>query len=460
MVTREGGGGAQEGNMKYFGHTYGESQENWQLLKDHLQNTADLAYKFGEDSELADFGFLAGLLHDIGKYSIAFQKKLFGSSEHVDHSTAGGKEVVKLSQGDRLQAIIGQLIAYCIVGHHSGLPDFGSPIDLESEGTFNSRLKKIVNDYSMYKYEIDISKISIPKIKPLKPSTKSGGFTLSFFTRMLYSCLVDADFQETENFMTKGLNERGGYKNISRYNDEFNQYLSAFANPKNPIDQKRNEILKECITKAKSKQGFFTLTVPTGGGKTIASMAFALNHAKQNQLSRIIYIIPFTSIIEQNAEIFKQALGRDSVLEHHSNFDWQNRNQPKLNQMIDDKTNSSLEKLKLSAENWDIPIIVTTNVQFFESLFSNRSRGCRKIHNISKSVLIFDEAQMLPMDYLKPCLFAVNELVKNYGSSAIFCTATQPSIEGFIPGKPKFQELAPDPLDLYKFFKRVQVRTL
>lgn len=446
--------------MKYFGHTFSESQENWQLLIDHLQQTANLAYRFGEDSGQSEFAYLIGLFHDIGKYSKAFQEKLLGSSAHVDHSTAGGQEIVKLTQGDKLQSLIGQLLAYCIVGHHAGLPDFGSPIDLDSEGTLKARLKKNIEDFSAYQKEIDISRISIPKFKPLKPSTKNGGFTLSFFTRMLFSCLVDADYQETENFISQGQKDRSGYRNINWYTETFNQFLAAFKNPKNPLDQKRNEILRTCIEKSKSKPGFFTLTVPTGGGKTIASMAFALNHAYHNQLSRIIYVIPYTSIIEQNAAVFKQVLGKDNVLEHHSNFDWRQKNRTPPGNILDDQTNNSLEKLKLSAENWDIPIIVTTNVQFFESLYANRSRGCRKIHNIAKSVIIFDEAQMLPMDYLKPCLYAVNELVNNYGSSAIFCTATQPSINSFMPGETKFQELAPDPLELYKFFKRVQVKTL
>jgi len=446
--------------MKYYGHTLGEATENWQLLIDHLVQTAKLAYKFGIDGGLSEFAYFTAMLHDIGKYSNAFQKRLLGSSIHVDHSTAGGQEIIKMTKEDNLKSIIGYLMAYCIVGHHTGLPDFGSAIDLATEGTLNSRLKKDLEDFSVYQNEIDLSKIKFPDFKPLKSSTKSGGFTLSFFTRMLFSCLVDADYQETENFMTQGKKERGGYENISWYEEAFTLFLDQFMHPSSLINQKRTKILVTCMENANLKPGLFTLTVPTGGGKTFASMAFALKHAHLHQLSRIIYVIPYTSIIEQNAASFKEVLGETNVLEHHSNFDWTTKNWKKTLNYADDQTNSAIEKVKLSAENWDIPIIVTTNVQFFESLFANKSRSCRKIHNIAKSVIIFDEAQMLPLDYLKPCLFAVMEIITNYGSSAIFCTATQPSIERFMPGNVAFQELAPDPQELYQFFKRVKVKSI
>ena len=209
---------------------------------------------------------------------------------------------------------------------------------------------------------------------------------------------------------------------------------------------------------ASAAPGFFTLTVPTGGGKTLASMAFALNHAHTHGLERVIYIIPFTSIIEQNAAVFREALGElgaENVLEHHSNYAWE-----AAGQSADDETNQVKAKLKLAAENWDIPIVVTTNVQFFESLFASQKSQARKVHNIAKSVLVFDEAQMLPRQYLKPCLLAVQELVQNYGCSAVFCTATQPSLPRFFPAQTAFTELAPDPQGLFDFFRRVQVTNL
>jgi CRISPR-associated endonuclease/helicase Cas3 len=231
--------------------------------------------------------------------------------------------------------------------------------------------------------------------------------------------------------------------------------MQRFDNPQGDINKKRTETLKACMKKANSEQGFFTLTIPTGGGKTLASMVFALNHAVKHGLKRVIYVIPFTSIIEQNAAVFKEHLGESNVLEHHSNFDWKKGNKPDT-ESADDQTKDALDKLKLASENWDIPIVVTTNVQFFESLFANKSSRCRKLHNLAKSVIIFDEAQMLPREYLDPCMLAVKELVTNYSASAVFCTATQPALDRRLQGV-KFTELAPDPQDLFDFYKRVQV---
>ncbi len=231
-----------------------------------------------------------------------------------------------------------------------------------------------------------------------------------------------------------------------------------FDNPQGEINRKRTETLKVCTEKAQSKQGFFTLTIPTGGGKTLASMAFALNHAARHGLKRVIYVIPFTSIIEQNAAIFKEFLGDKNVLEHHSNFDWKKGNKQDSAE-ADDETKDALDKLKLAAENWDIPIVVTTNVQFFESLFANKSSRCRKLHNMAKSVIIFDEAQMLPREYLDPSMLAVKELVTNYDVSAVFCTATQPALDRRLPNV-NFTELAPDPQALFDFYKRVRFNNI
>lgn len=234
--------------------------------------------------------------------------------------------------------------------------------------------------------------------------------------------------------------------------------MRKFDNPENEINKKRTETLKACIAQADSKQGFFKLTIPTGGGKTESSMAFALNHAAKHGLQRVIYVIPFTSIIEQNAGKFKESLGEENVLEHHSNFDWK-KGSGTDSESADDETKEVMDKLKLASENWDIPIVVTTNVQFFESLFANKSSRCRKLHNIAKSVIIFDEAQMLPREYLDPCMLAVKELVQNYGVSAVFCTATQPALNQRLPDV-EFTELAPDPQALFDFYKRVQVTNI
>ncbi len=443
--------------MIYYAHTRGSDRTEWQTIKDHLLNSSRLAMEFGRDAGITDLAFIAGLMHDIGKYSGAFQRRLEGANHPVDHSTAGAKELTRLFHNTSYQ-LMAELLAYCIVGHHTGLPDCGSVIDMTESGTLSARLNRNLEDYSAYKFEIDPNYLKLPLHVSIHPLKGHYGFSLAFLTRMVYSSLVDADFQDTEEFV-QGKKPRGEYENIPVLCQKFNQFIQKFDQPQSEINQKRNETLTSCIEKSEKKPGFFTLTVPTGGGKTLASMAFALNHAVRHGLKRIIYVIPFTSIIEQNAAIFKECLGEENVLEHHSNFDWEG-NYSDQARICDDQTNNALAKLKYAAENWDIPVVVTTNVQFFESLFANRSSRCRKLHNIAKSVIIFDEAQMLPRDYLQPTMSAVWELVKNYGSSIVFCTATQPSLNRFLPEGTAFIELAPNPDGLFNFYKRIQVEYL
>lgn len=443
--------------MFYAHSKEGDEKPNWQRLIDHLQKTAQLAFEFGQDAHIAELSYIAGLVHDLGKYSREFQQRLEGNNMRVDHATAGAKEILQLFK-DTPYEPIAILLAYCVCGHHSGLLDHGSPSDLPGDGTLTARLKTNVCDYSAYRNEVNLSTLAFPSHLPIRPQKNQFGFSLSFLTRMIYSTLVDADFQETEEFM-QGKKPRGGHNDIFTLRDKLNAYLQKFENPTNDINRKRTETLRACMEKSAQKPGFFKLTVPTGGGKTLASMAFALNHAAAHGLKRIIYVIPFTTIIEQNAGVFKDILGEENVLEHHCNFDWEQQKREAF-EYADDRTHNVYTKLKLAAENWDIPIVVTTNVQFFESLFANKSSRCRKLHNIAKSVIVFDEAQMFPRDYLRPTMSAVWELVTNYGASAVFCTATQPNLERFLPGGTPVTELAPNPQDLFNFYKRVEVKPL
>jgi CRISPR-associated endonuclease/helicase Cas3 len=442
---------------EYYGHSLkGQDKSEWQLLKDHLTSTANLAEKFGEDAGVPQLARTAALLHDIGKYSKAFQARLDGKGRKVDHATAGAREVLKLFNKDKLEKQLATMLSYCIAGHHTGLPDYGDKSDVEDAGTLLSRVeKKRLEDFDAYRTEIDPSSLSL---KPRKLKTSNEAFSAAFMTRMVFSTLVDADFQDTETFMGQSEKPRGGYASIEELCKTFNTAMQKFNNPQGEINKKRTETLKACMEKADLDQGFFTLTIPTGGGKTLASMAFALNHAVKYGLKRIIYVIPFTSIIEQNASVFKEDLGDENVLEHHSNFDWKKGSKTDSEE-ADDETKDALDKLKLASENWDVPIVVTTNVQFFESLFANKSSRCRKLHNMAKSVIIFDEAQMLPREYLDPCMLAVKELVTNYGVSAVFCTATQPALDRRLP-KVNFTELAPDSQALFDFYKRVQIKNI
>ena len=442
----------------FYAHSREDVLESeWQPLIEHLTRVADYAAEFGRDAGVAELAKAAGMIHDLGKYSKEFQARLRGAKIRVDHATAGAKEMLQVFKGTPQEALA-TLLAYCVSGHHTGLLDYGNPSDLPGDGTLTARLKTDVCDYSAYKSEIDISALALPQRLPIRPLKGQLGFSLSFMIRMIYSALVDADFQETEEFM-QGKKPRGGHEDIPTLRDKLNAHLRQFENPTSDINRKRTETLKACVEKAAQQPGFFKLTVPTGGGKTLASMAFALNHAAAHGMKRIIYVIPFTTIIEQNAGVFKEILGEENVLEHHSNFDWEAKKREAAEQ-ADDRTHSVYAKLKLAAENWDIPIVVTTNVQFFESLFANKSSRCRKLHNIAKSVIVFDEAQMFPRDYLRPAMSAVWELVTNYGASAVFCTATQPNLERFLPAGTPVTELAPEPQKLFDFYKRVKIENL
>lgn len=444
-----------QSDRQYYAHSRENRPESeWQLLRDHLTATGDLAYTLGRAAGVSELARLAGLLHDIGKYSQAFQNRLRGSARKVDHATAGAREIVRLFPGNPFA----EILSYCIAGHHSGLPDYGDPTDLPGHPTLLARReKKQLEEYSAYRSELDPAAFALPQVN-ITPLPGHPGFTVSFLTRMIFSTLVDADWLETETYMEGRPKPRGGHERLEALLQRFNAFIQPFKDRPGVVNAKRNETLQACVDQAALSPGLFSLTMPTGAGKTLASLAFALNHAVQHGLERIIYVIPFTTIIEQNAAVFKQALGEENVLEHHSNFDWDQRKGQADPEAEDDETIQAHEKLKLASENWDIPVVVTTNVQFFESLFSHKKSRARKVHNIAKSVIIFDEAQMLPREYMKPCMLAVAELVQNYGASAVFCTATQPHLQPYFP-QAQIRELAPDPSALFDFYRRVQIRS-
>ena len=438
---------------------YAHSAENrpesdWQTLKNHAENVAALAAQFAEPFGAAEIARYTALLHDLGKYSEPFQNRLRGG-KRVDHATAGAKEAIARWK------MTGKLMAYCIAGHHAGLAN-GS-----GEGNNRSTLKErlaadIPTLNPVWQAEIPLpEKIPLP---PLKSNPKYPGFAQAFFTRMLYSCLVDADYLNTEAFYARLDGKtvaRGGYPALDALQQAFNQHLQnvrADAKENNKggqaeLNRLRSDILDHAQQQAALPSGLFTLTVPTGGGKTYTSMAFALEHARQHGQRRIIYVIPFTSIIEQNAAAFRDAfgdLGEAAVLEHHSTFD-----DRKLQER------DTRDKLRHATENWDAPVVVTTAVQFFESLFADRSSRCRKLHNIAGSVIILDEAQMLPLHLLRPVMAAIDELARNYRCTIVMCTATQPAIDakhGFYGGFSDVREIAPDPARLYTALRRTTVR--
>ncbi len=423
--------------MEYIAHI-DEKNGRIQTVEEHLKGTAELAGKFAERFGKQDWGYCCGMLHDIGKYSTDFQKRIKGESIwKVDHSTAGAR--VCKEKGGKYS-----FLEYCVAGHHAGLADFGSEYDDSGDSTIMGRRLKKISDYSAYETEIEIPEIVSDPFDLSK--TTNPDFSLSVFMRMIYSCLVDADFLNTEAFMNEGKGERNSGESMKILLEKLENHISGWLKNQDTdtVNGRRTEILRHCLEKGESSKGLFRLTVPTGGGKTVASLAFALRHAVQNQMDRVIYVIPYTSIIEQNAKVFRDILGSENVLENHSNVDYE----------VEHESSDEFRALQLAAENWDKPVVVTTNVQFFESLFANKSSKCRKLHNIVNSVIIFDEAQMLPNDYLKPCIAMIEELMNHYGTSVVLCTATQPALRLFFQSKVSATELCPQMEEQFEFFKR------
>jgi len=448
----------------FYAHSLeGRPIDEWQGLEDHLRNVAERAKKFAKPFNAGDWAYLAGLWHDLGKYSEEFQAYLLnenGFEAHienvpgiVDHSSAGAKHAVNLFE------IVGHLLAYQIAGHHSGL------LDGRSDGAcLDNRLRNGIIVPS--NVPTNLLHKQLPELPAFiqRAFSRKDAFTISFFVRMLFSCLVDADFLDTERFMTpeKYALRTPAPENIFDLMEKaLNLYANNFILSDAPINYDREEIRKACLAKAQLERGFFSLTVPTGGGKTLSSLAFALRHLHcenknktESKMRRIVYVIPFTTIIEQTADEFRKVMGvvegmdvDKVVIEHHSNFS------------PDKETPYS----RLACENWDAPLIVTTSVQFYESLFANRTSACRKLHNLENSVIIIDEAQTIPVDYLKPCLKALNELVSNYGASVVLCTATQPTLHyksDFSIGIVGVREIISDPPALYKRLKRVHINNI
>ncbi len=420
--------------MRYVTHKRGE--DDYQDLVEHLNEVSTLATGFAEPFGAGDQARRMGLLHDIGKYGKQAQRRQI-DPEHApkcDHSTAGAKVALANLQD--------AAAAFAIAGHHTGLQCLGSVGD--KHGSLLGRIANTeINDADIqaWKTEVDLPNIIA---KPY-----AFDFAFAFFVRMMFSCLVDADYLDTSAFMNRKRVEPSRCTDalIAELCEKLKAYVKPWLDaPKGELGEIRNEILKACMEHGTDLPGIFSLTVPTGGGKTIASMMFALIHAAEHHKKRIIYVVPYTSIIEQNADVFAGIFGKENVLEHHSNVD------------LSKNTEDEISKHKLAAENWDSPIIVTTAVQFFESLFSSKPSKCRKLHNISDSVIVFDEAQMLPVPYLRPCVKTIAELVKSYGVTAVLCTATQPALNRFINEdipNIKITELCPDAPGVFHAMRRV-----
>ncbi len=423
----------------YYAHISKDGSRT-QTVRAHLENTAALAAAFAAPFSGEEQARLAGLLHDIGKYSGAFQRRIRGGRDRPDHSTAGAQEAYRIRQPE---------VAFAVAGHHGGLPDMGGKMDAPQNATLSGRVKRTVEPYDHWQEDI-----SLPKEQQRPLAIPSDSVSTAFYIRMLFSCLVDADYLDTEAFMN-GAVRTNPYATMPELYRRLEQYIARWQSPESVLNQRRNDILQACLRcGAAAKKGLYTLTVPTGGGKTVSSLAFALSMACAKQMQRIIYVIPYTSIIDQTADTFTKILGPENVLEHHSGVYYE---------IDEEHATPEAQRKALAVENWDAPVVVTTAVQFFESLYANRTSRCRKLHNIANSVVIFDEAQSIPTTVLMPCVSAIAQLVQSYGVTAVLCTATQPALGPLFaqiaPGL-SMQEICPDPAGQYSFFRRTELRFL
>lgn len=424
-----------------------------QPLIDHLRGVAQKSSHFAAKFAASDWAKLAGLWHDLGKYRLGFQRYIRECADaHCEtsvtprdktHSAAGA--LWALQTFPALHA--GRIFAYLIASHHAGLYDWE---DLKSRMAGEDAKRELAEALEHAPQELFEFGGFVPELKDIPGG--SAGFHL--WLRLLFSSLVDADFLDTEVFMnTNKANGRDGFPALAELKSSLDRHMTALAakSQATPVNLLRAEILSQCRSKAALPKGIFSLTVPTGGGKTLSSMAFALEHAVRHGQRRVIYAIPYTSIIEQTADVFRGIFGEDSFIEHHSNAE----------------ADPSREdhRTRLACENWDAPLIVTTNVQLFESLFAARTSRCRKLHNLVGSIIVLDEAQLLPPEFLQPIVDVLKLLTTHYGVTLVLCTATQPALSSRTSFDPKrgfrgfenVTEIMDNPDKLYTSLQRVKV---
>ena len=440
-------------------HAARDEMGNWREPHDLAEHShavgelaADFAQRFG-----ADWARLAGRWHDLGKFRPRFQKYIrlvsgFEADAHIKgeagkapHSTAGAMLAI-----DRFD-VAGRVLAYLIAGHHAGLDNwFGGLRERFDDPKSQAELDESLAENPPAEL-LDVGVFNPAVALRAVPGGKDG-FVL--WVRMLFSALVDADFLDTERYMDPDkFARRNTWPTLEELAPLFDTYMAKLAAQAKPttVNKLRADILRQCRDAAMLDPGLFSLTVPTGGGKTLSGMAFALEHARRHDKRRVIHVIPYTSIIEQTANIFRDIFG-NAVIEHHSN--------------AESHPSQETSASRLSCENWDAPIVVTTNVQFFESLFASRTSRCRKLHNIVDSVVILDEAQLLPPEFLQPILDVLNLLTQHYGVTVVISTATQPALAGReyfdarqnLRGLVNVREIIADPDELYDALERVKVR--
>ena len=446
--------------------------DQWETFQEHAEAVARLSRAFAEKFHAGPLGWQMGQLHDLGKLSQEFQAYLRGQRQRgPDHSTVGAREIIALAPPK--EKPYARLAAYGIAGHHAGLPD------ALGDGGLEQRLARAdlpALPVNWRNFVVPCDEALAPRAMTSHPDRSRRPFQIAFLGRMLFSALVDADRLATEAWCAR-LEQRQVDRNWPALPDivgdliaRFDCYMAAKRAALSeqarlsPLNQLRQHILDHVRGQGVVPKGVFTLDVPTGGGKTLASLAFALEHARAHGMARIVYGIPFTAIIEQTAAILREALGDAPdadmqgrvVLEHHSALEAG----AESDEGASPDAFSGKSRLRLAMENWAAPVIVTTNVQLFESLFSARPSRCRKLHNLCNAVIVLDEAQTIPLHLLRPCVAALDELVRNYGCSVVLCTATQPALlaPDFAGGFENVTGLAPDADALHAQLRRVTPR--
>ena len=410
----------------------GTSQSN----EEHQQGVAQRAEAYANVFGMGDCGRIMALLHDKGKEQLDWQKYIQGLIQNGPHHAYVGACIAQ-----KLYPQIAPFIAQPIAGHHRGLYDYCDYVEVTKTD--------IPNDVTID----DKIPFAFPKF------TKLEKYDYHHLVRMLFSCLVDADSLDTESFISPQQAElRGCHITMEELLVKLKTYLHKLKSSSSDteVNHIRNYVQKQCVKESLGEKGFYSLTVPTGGGKTLSSVLWALHHAVKNQQRRIIIAIPYTSIIVQTASTLKSIFGEENVLEHHSNVNPEDTN-----------NKEQKERLQLATENWDYPIIVTTNVQLFESLFSNKRSDCRKLHNIANSVIILDEVQTLPLGFYKPIVHTLDTLHRLFGISFLFTTASQPILTGRIEGANPFasfdaltsvHEIIPIEAQLHDRLRRVELQ--
>lgn len=406
---------------EYIAHIR-EDTEEIQTVKEHNEHTAELCREYSIPA-CRDFMYVIGLYHDIGKYQKSFQRRIRGENLHIEHSICGA-----LAAREKYRGALGILMGYCIAGHHSGIPDGGFPNDTPDKSTLQGRLQRKTENFSAYRNELAETEVDEKAFQKFMLRDCSRNLELfldkfAFLTRYCFSCLTDADSVDTETFchLVRPRSMKADFKAcLEKIEEKLNSFVC-----KTDLQKTRASLQQQVFQKSDQDAEVYLMNMPTGSGKTLTSMKFALERALRGGKKRIIYIIPYNSIIDQTAEIFEELFqGCGEILRHQSTFSYEDSDK--------DDSEDYRRAVKRATENWDAPLIITTAVQFFESVYSNRRGKLRKLHNLADSILIFDEAHLMPQDYLQPCLRAIAYITRYLNSEAVFLTATMPDYSGLM----------------------------